>query len=739
MGWPLYRSEMLIKGDPTSQVGIITLFTQKEQVTSFLAENDFALLGQLYNPSQGISILLRNCLSNKNIRYLLVLGQDLSGSGEALLKLHLEGVEEVYDHEQSVDKKLTGYRIKGLKDERLIEKEIPLPAINLFRENVKVLDYRHLADFHRLKTILGSLEKQPSYGEGETFPEAEVKVERFPTDHSVFKIKGKTIGKVWLEILDHIMKFGVVKKSDYAEDQKEILNLTAVITDEHPRDIQWEEYFQFSREHLQDYLPLMLTDKKVEGVQYTYGGRLRNWRGIDQIDSLIKKLKKSLYSRRAVAVTWDVGKDCEEVDVPCIDLIQCLVQDDLLFMTVFIRSNDMFDGWPENALALRELQFVIAEEIGIKMGSLTTISGSAHIYQRNWNKSLELIEKYSPVVKQLSDARGNFVISLKDGLINVEHQSPQGVVLETIAGQTALEVSLKLARQHKVSEIYHAFYLGRELAKAELALKNGLQYEQEMDLSLGGGKKMETDQRGKFVVVEGLDGAGKAQGFLDIFAEEARKEGRKIFDLNEYWKKFNHHPPFEELKNFDVLLTSEPTYEGLGRYIRDEMIANNDRHYSAEADAEAYALNRRILHEQVIIPALEKGIDIYQSRSVGSFVYQLQSAIDQDKEEEFDVDKILALPGNVFCLENSMDYLIIPTIKDVNEAIRRSQTRDKDDDCKFENLDFQLKIKPHYESDWFREIFEKHGVKVIYMDAGQTLEYSNQQARDFYQKELRRT
>ena len=130
MAWPNYKSEILLKGNPESQVGIITLFTQKETVQEYLSPTEYALIGQLYNPSQGISILLRNCLANKKIRYLIVCGQDLSGSGEALIKLKQAGVEKYWE-----DEKYRGHVIKELTEKRVLEKEIPLSAINLFRES----------------------------------------------------------------------------------------------------------------------------------------------------------------------------------------------------------------------------------------------------------------------------------------------------------------------------------------------------------------------------------------------------------------------------------------------------------------------------------------------------------------------------------------------------------------------------------------------------------------------------
>jgi thymidylate kinase len=242
-------------------------------------------------------------------------------------------------------------------------------------------------------------------------------------------------------------------------------------------------------------------------------------------------------------------------------------------------------------------------------------------------------------------------------------------------------------------------------------------------------------KKGKFVVVDGLDGVGKGV-FLDTFVEEARKKGKRVYDVHEFWKEHDFHPPSEEIiGNYDLVLTSEPTFVGIGRYIREELTAKNNRRYTPEAVANAYALDRMILYQQLIIPLLEAGIDIYQSRSFStSIVYQRQSALDEGRE--FDVGEILAIPGNAFCYQIPINFLIIPTIHDPAEAVRRANAREKEDNCRFENLGFQLRIKEHYESPEFREVFERKGTEVIYLDAGISLEESKRQARETYGKNL---
>jgi thymidylate kinase len=237
--------------------------------------------------------------------------------------------------------------------------------------------------------------------------------------------------------------------------------------------------------------------------------------------------------------------------------------------------------------------------------------------------------------------------------------------------------------------------------------------------------------RGVFVVVDGLDGVGKGV-FLRSLMDAARQEGKRIFNFHNFWRSHDHLPSAQDIiGNFDVVITAEPTFCGVGRYIRTELTANNDRPYSPKSIAHAYALDRQILYEKIVLPLLEAGIDVFQSRSFStSLVYQRQHAVQEGVP--FNAQDILSIPGNAFCYNHPMDFLIIPTIDNVNQVMDRLREREKQDNCQWEDVQFQLSIKDHYESDDFKKIFTDKGVKVIYMDAGKTVEYSQQQAEEFY-------
>ncbi len=459
-------------GNPKSAVAICTLWTPIELVARHLSEQDYAIIGQLYSKDAGINTLLRYCLANKNIRYIIVCGQDRVQSGEALFHLKQHGVDD-------------SHAIIGVKG-AAIDKEIPREAIELFRANIEIIDLRNTIEYSKLHGVIKSLPVKGSYGESETFPEAVIEIPKdFPTD-PVFKIRAKTIGEAWLQALTLVMRFGIAKQSQHEEQQREMLFLVAAITDEDIDNIQWKPYFTFPKEELEQYIPQVITDAKIPELSYTYGQRLRSHKGIDQIASMAKKLIAVPYTRRAVACTWDIELDTDNNNPPCLNYVQALIQENKLYLLAYLRSNDIYGAWPKNAFALRKLQQQLCKETKTMIGDLIMISASAHIYERHFRQVGEILKEYGeklvfdlPRSAGNLDPRGNIHIELKDEKIRVTHLGLDGTRLEQVDVQTAQAATKWLILHHKISDISHALYLGQELMKAEIALKKGLEYRQD--------------------------------------------------------------------------------------------------------------------------------------------------------------------------------------------------------------------------------------------------------------------
>jgi len=128
---------------------------------------------------------------------------------------------------------------------------------------------------------------------------------------------------------------------------------------------------------------------------YTYHKRLFDYEaeggGANQIDLIIKKLSEVPYSRRAQAITWNVGLDAKADDPPCLQRLWFRISIEpgaklLLNMNSHWRSRDAFKASFMNMFALTDLQKMVAGEISkrygeeIAVGRYVDISDSFHIY-----------------------------------------------------------------------------------------------------------------------------------------------------------------------------------------------------------------------------------------------------------------------------------------------------------------------------------------------------------------------
>ena len=111
------------------------------------------------------------------------------------------------------------------------------------------------------------------------------------------------------------------------------------------------------------------------------------------------------------------------------------------------------------------------------------------------NKKIEkrITAKYHKIKDWVMDPKGYFLINIdrKNNLLRVGYckftklgnNSVNDMVAE-IVGKTAIEIVNTLIKENYISSLQHAGDMGIELCKAELALKNNLNYVQDKDLNL---------------------------------------------------------------------------------------------------------------------------------------------------------------------------------------------------------------------------------------------------------------
>lgn len=196
----------------------------------------------------------------------------------------------------------------------------------------------------------------------------------------------KTPADCWKYAVGLIESFGEQVITEDRKLTKEICNLQLCIINPlegYPiRGSDWD------MAGLNKYAEQLLSGENPSGFRYTYGERLVTYPDteghsvIDQIDFCIARLRENPTSRRAIAITWVPDWDADMDEVPCLQLLDFLVRGGKLQCTAVFRSQDILRAWPCNVYGIAKLMHHVADEVGVPVGSLTTISCSAHIYEQ---------------------------------------------------------------------------------------------------------------------------------------------------------------------------------------------------------------------------------------------------------------------------------------------------------------------------------------------------------------------
>lgn len=107
--------------------------------------------------------------------------------------------------------------------------------------------------------------------------------------------------------------------------------------------------------------------------------------GEDQILTALKMLSSNPSDRRVVMSIWNTELDLgtNSKDIPCNDLVMLKIRNGELHTTIANRSNDLHWGLTTNIFQFSFLTEVMANILGIRLGTQTHNSQSLHIYTDN--------------------------------------------------------------------------------------------------------------------------------------------------------------------------------------------------------------------------------------------------------------------------------------------------------------------------------------------------------------------
>ena len=114
-------------------------------------------------------------------------------------------------------------------------------------------------------------------------------------------------------------------------------------------------------------------------------------------------------------------------------------------------------------------------------------------YKINKKINKKIVAKYHKIKDWVMDPKGYFIIAVdkKENLLRVGYctftklgNKSENDLIAEVVGKSAIEIVNTLIKEKYISSLQHAADMGIELCKAELALKNNLEYIQDKDLNI---------------------------------------------------------------------------------------------------------------------------------------------------------------------------------------------------------------------------------------------------------------
>lgn len=200
-------------------------------------------------------------------------------------------------------------------------------------------------------------------------------------------VKGNTIEDCWRNVLWLCVRNGYDYKIEVGSYEGQIrrqLNYLVIIIDEpwtRPLAVRVPEGLGIApptnEEKIEEYfMNYLITSYKTENEDYTYGEYIE-----EQIGAIIEKLKLSNGNTNQATITIGDENSITLNDPPCLKVVDFKVVDRKLNMNIYMRSFDLFNGFPQNIGGFQLLkEYVLTYLDNIEDGKIIAYSSGAHIY-----------------------------------------------------------------------------------------------------------------------------------------------------------------------------------------------------------------------------------------------------------------------------------------------------------------------------------------------------------------------
>lgn len=118
-------------------------------------------------------------------------------------------------------------------------------------------------------------------------------------------------------------------------------------------------------------------------VNSNYGYCIKRKFGFDQYEQVKRQLTERRSTRQAIIHIKGPNDNLDSKDVNCTVCLQFFIRNDKLYVTTYMRSCDLWLGFPYDVFAFTNIQILMSMEMGLGLGTYTHICGSLHLYGRN--------------------------------------------------------------------------------------------------------------------------------------------------------------------------------------------------------------------------------------------------------------------------------------------------------------------------------------------------------------------
>jgi thymidylate synthase len=208
------------------------------------------------------------------------------------------------------------------------------------------------------------------------------------------RIEAPTIGRAWIGVAAAILRSGVA--GDW-EGLPMVEVFRAVVAVQSPTAVDPIIAEHGDPERLA-WMRANFTDRSQVselGDSDSYATRLYDYahKGVDQIRWVVNRIAANPSARDATITTFEPLTD--QSYIPCVSLLDFWLLDRALQLDVYAHSIDFGTKGYANLVELAALQGLVADQLGVPVGTLTMAVKSAHIYETELEQMRRIVASAS--------------------------------------------------------------------------------------------------------------------------------------------------------------------------------------------------------------------------------------------------------------------------------------------------------------------------------------------------------